>query len=1005
MKKRKRIIVVSACSVLMLQPLLNVYATESTNEATMSTEIEKSFEVDETGEINQQSISDSSIVEQEMESIKSEQISLTESTGSASEESLDESHTVLDDSQKTEESATIESTTETIIPELKSDEEYIFPSGRSDLNNMQAFSASLAIPHVSATDTNLPKKSFIDISSHNGYISVENFKIIKSYGVDGVVVKLTEATSYQNPYAKDQIKNALAAGMKVSVYHYSWFKTKDQAKKEADYFAAMANSLGLPKDTLMVNDIEEPKIAEGNNHTQNSLEFEQRLNELGFMNVNHYVGMHWITSGKIDSNILGNRKLWVAAYPYVLSTTQRYTEYGAWQWSSQMTFPNVPGIFDISSDYHQNFINQLVIEDEKITDFQEFNYAMIKKNVPLWQLDNQEVSSIGNTQNLLNQTLKINSLRRDSNQTLYYLLETNTGDLLGYVKANDVEGTNNAYGEYKKYNKYVTIQSGNYDIWQNFNWQKRSHSANYQGQLLQARGYYDHFNGTRYLTLYDQAGKWVGYLDVAATKLSSNGGGGKYHAYNKYVTIQSGNYDIWQNFDWQKRSHSANYQGQLLQARGYYDHFNGTRYLTIYDKNGKWIGYINATATKLSSNGGGGKYRAYNKYVTIQSPNYDIWQNFDWQKRSHSANYHGQLLQARGYYDHFNGTRYLTIYDKNGKWVGYINATATKLSSNGGGGKYHAYNKYVTIQSGNYDIWQNFDWQKRSHSSKYQRKTVLARGYYDHFNGARYLSLYENNGHWIGYINETGTKLGPEVKEKMAEVQQLLNQQYYSANYGIYVMSLIDGSVAQKHGSKIFHAASTGKLPALYYTQKMISDKKLNGETLYLYTDSINTMSNSYMRGGAGILQGQSFGKKYSLNTIMNWTAKYSDNQGANFLGYYGANKYDTTMKQEISAIMKRNWTNPFYVSAKDNAFMMQAIYHQGGKLITDLSNTVYDQQRIPKYIPVQVAHKIGDLNSLAHDAAIIYAEQPYILVVMTENGVGYEVISQLSKQIYDRLK
>ena len=363
------------------------------------------------------------------------------------------------------------------------------------------------------------------------------------------------------------------------------------------------------------------------------------------------------------------------------------------------------------------------------------------------------------------------------------------------------------------------------------------------------------------------------------------------------------------------------------------------------------------------------------------------------------------MLQARGYYDHFNGTRYLTVYDKNGKWVGYINATATKLSSNGGGGKYHAYNKYVTIQSGNYDIWQNFDWQKRSHSSKYQRKTVLARGYYDHFNGARYLSLYENNGHWIGYINETGTKLGPEVKEKMAEVQQLLDQQYYSANYGIYVMSLIDGSVAQKHGSKIFHAASTGKLPALYYTQKMISDKKLNGETLYLYTDSINTMSNSYMRGGAGILQGQSFGKKYSLNTIMNWTAKYSDNQGANFLGYYGANKYDTTMKQEISAIMKRNWTNPFYVSAKDNAFMMQAIYHQGGKLITDLSNTVYDQQRIPKYIPVQVAHKIGDLNSLAHDAAIIYAEQPYILVVMTENGVGYEVISQLSKQIYDRLK
>jgi hypothetical protein len=83
------------------------------------------------------------------------------------------------------------------------------------------------------------------------------------------------------------------------------------------------------------------------------------------------------------------------------------------------------------------------------------------------------------------------------------------------------------------------------------------------------------------------------------------------------------------------------------------------------------------------------------------------------------------------------------------------------VSENGGGGKYHAYNKYVTIQSPNYDIWQNFNWDKRTHSSKYKGKTVLAKGYYDHFNGARYLSLYETNGHWIGYINETGAKLIP----------------------------------------------------------------------------------------------------------------------------------------------------------------------------------------------------------------------------------------------------
>ena len=40
---------------------------------------------------------------------------------------------------------------------------------------------------------------FIDISSHNGVISVSEFLSLKSQGITGVVVKLTEGTSYTNP--------------------------------------------------------------------------------------------------------------------------------------------------------------------------------------------------------------------------------------------------------------------------------------------------------------------------------------------------------------------------------------------------------------------------------------------------------------------------------------------------------------------------------------------------------------------------------------------------------------------------------------------------------------------------------------------------------------------------------------------------------------------------------------------------------------------------------------
>ncbi|MFC0275926.1 GH25 family lysozyme [Enterococcus devriesei] len=231
----------------------------------------------------------------------------------------------------------------------------MLPKGRSDLApSIQLFSA---IPTVPVTNTNTPSKSFIDISSHNGNISVANFQKIKSYGITGVVVKLTEATSYINPYAQAQINNAKAAGLKVSAYHYSWFVNDAQAVAEANYFSAAARRFGLDNSTVMVNDIEEPQIAGKGNHTNNSKAFENRLKALGFGNVRHYIGLNWINSGRINAATLGNKNIWVAAYPYNLSTQNFYTQYGAWQWSSQLTFPGISGNFDINADYTGMFSN------------------------------------------------------------------------------------------------------------------------------------------------------------------------------------------------------------------------------------------------------------------------------------------------------------------------------------------------------------------------------------------------------------------------------------------------------------------------------------------------------------------------------------------------------------------------------------------------------------------------------------------------------------------------
>lgn len=247
------------------------------------------------------------------------------------------------------------------------DELHMYPSNRSDIetNNIESrsFSAPKATtPNVSVTDKNTPEKGFIDISSHNGSISVSDFKKMKTYGVTGVVVKLTESTTYTNPFAAEQVKNAQQAGLKVSAYHYSWFTDDEGARREAEHFVNVAKKVGLPTSSVMVNDIEEPKIVGKADHTTTSLAFKNRVNELGYKNVTHYMGAHWLNSGLIDPSILGYKNIWVAAYPYTLSTNQQYSEYGAWQWSSKLSFPDINGTFDISSDYSDNYTTKAPIE-------------------------------------------------------------------------------------------------------------------------------------------------------------------------------------------------------------------------------------------------------------------------------------------------------------------------------------------------------------------------------------------------------------------------------------------------------------------------------------------------------------------------------------------------------------------------------------------------------------------------------------------------------------------
>ncbi|HFU4024921.1 TPA: GBS Bsp-like repeat-containing protein [Streptococcus suis] len=212
-------------------------------------------------------------------------------------------------------------------------------------------------------------RTFIDISSHNSSLSVADYRSMMAQGVSGVVVKLTEATTYTNPYAKEQIANAQAAGLKVSVYHYSHFTDAASAQAEARYFVSVAKALGLSTNTVMVNDIEEEKTKANINANMKSWEAEMK--RLGYTNLVHYTGASWIDksglgySGPIVTSQFGMSNFWIAQYPYGYSTMTAdqaramglHASAAAWQFTSVAQLLVGRSYFDLNLDYTGRFTN------------------------------------------------------------------------------------------------------------------------------------------------------------------------------------------------------------------------------------------------------------------------------------------------------------------------------------------------------------------------------------------------------------------------------------------------------------------------------------------------------------------------------------------------------------------------------------------------------------------------------------------------------------------------
>ncbi len=243
-----------------------------------------------------------------------------------------------------------------------------------------------------------------------------------------------------------------------------------------------------------------------------------------------------------------------------------------------------------------------------------------------------------------------------------------------------------------------------------------------------------------------------------------------------------------------------------------------------------------------------------------------------------------------------------------------------------------------------------------------------------------------------------------KTDNRMEKVQEMLLQKYNKSNYSIYVKQLDTQKEAGINPDSVMYSASISKLPILYYVQKEINLGKITLDTGYKYTDAVNQFDGAYDPSGSGDLPKTADNKTYSLENLITAVTTNSDNVASNMLAYYVTDQFGNDFQESLKSLSITWDMKSRMVSSKTAGLMMEALYDQGGTVLTDLSHTNFDTERIAKNIPVEVAHKIGDAYDYKHDVAVVYAGSPFILSIFT-NDASYDDITAIADDVYAILK
>jgi len=262
-------------------------------------------------------------------------------------------------------------------------------------------------------------------------------------------------------------------------------------------------------------------------------------------------------------------------------------------------------------------------------------------------------------------------------------------------------------------------------------------------------------------------------------------------------------------------------------------------------------------------------------------------------------------------------------------------------------------------------------------------------------------SFYYSEAHIIEGDDE---KIRGVIKsnESISKFRQATND--LSGVYGLYVIDLDTGLSYGVNENEIFQAASLIKLPVMVamYIEEESSSLSLSKKYKLKNEDKV---------GGAGSLYAKPESHEITYKNLIRLMAKQSDNTAfnicRNFLG-------DEKVQDAINNIgltrsnLVNNETTP-----KDIGIFFEELWN--GNLINEmnknellgfLTDTIYEEW-LAAGIPddIQVAHKYGRETHVVNDAGIVFADKPFVVVIMSKGVVEREadnIFPELARMVWE---